>query len=141
MSSKRWVLVVALIGVFVLGAQTEAPAAVRLVYMTAGDVNMLALGQNVLGPAFSQKYPGVSLMTVHTGPGDAGSRLIFEKISAEAESKKETWDVDVAMVHQIFLKWAEGKTSSCPTPRSSAPGNTSPPPLPRTPSGSQQKGM
>jgi len=77
--------------------------------MTAGDVNMLALGQNVLGPAFSQKYPGVSLMTVHTGPGDAGSRLIFEKISAEAESKKETWDVDVAMVHQIFLKWAEGK--------------------------------
>ena len=84
MSPKRLVLVVALIGLLVLGTQTEAPAAVRLVYMTAGDVNMLALGQNVLGPEFSKKYPDVSLMTVHTGPGDAGSRLIFEKISAEA---------------------------------------------------------
>ena len=58
MSSKRWVLVVALIGLWILGVQTEAPAAVRLVYMTAGDVNMLALGQNVLGPEFSKKYPG-----------------------------------------------------------------------------------
>jgi len=109
MSLRKWFLVVALVGIWLLGVQTEAPAAVRLVYMTAGDVNMLALGQNALGPAFSQKYPGVSLMTVHTGPGDPGSRLIFEKIAAEADSKKETWDVDVAMVHQIFLKWAEGK--------------------------------
>jgi putative spermidine/putrescine transport system substrate-binding protein len=87
----------------------DAGAATRLVYMTAGDVNMLALGQNVLGPAFSKKYPDISLMTVHTGPGDPGSRLIFEKLSAEADSKKESWDVDVAMVHQMFMKWADGK--------------------------------
>ncbi len=114
MSSKRflWVylFLIAAIGLLVVGGQREAVAApIRLVYMTAGDVNMLALGQNVLGPAFAKKYPEVSLMTVHTGPGDPGSRLIFEKLSAEAESKKESSDVDVAMVHQMFMKWADGK--------------------------------
>jgi ABC-type uncharacterized transport system YnjBCD substrate-binding protein len=88
---------------------TAKEAKVRVVYMTAGDVNMLALGQNVVGPEFSKKYPNVSLMTVHTGPGNAGSQRIFEKILAESESNKEVWDVDVAMVHQIFLKWAMEK--------------------------------
>jgi ABC-type glycerol-3-phosphate transport system substrate-binding protein len=96
-----------------VGAKKDEAAAkeakVRVVYMTAGDVNMLALGQNVVGPEFSKKYPNVSLMTVHTGPGNAGSQRIFEKILAESESNKDVWDVDVAMVHQIFLKWAMEK--------------------------------
>ena len=97
-------------GLVLVGGNTDAAAAkVRVVYMTAGDVNMLALGLNVVGPEFSKKYPDVSLMTVHTGPGNAGSQRIFEKILAESESNKETWDVDVAMVHQIFLKWAMEK--------------------------------
>ena len=91
------------------GMHEEVAAKVKVVYMTAGDVNMLALGQNVVGPQFSKKYPDVSLMTVHTGPGNAGSQRIFEKILAESESSKEAWDVDVAMVHQIFLKWAMEK--------------------------------
>ncbi|RKX72965.1 MAG: ABC transporter substrate-binding protein [Spirochaetes bacterium] len=78
----------------------------KLIYMTAGDVNMLALGQNVLGPQFSKKYPSIEVMTIHTGPGNAGSQLIYEKMLAEKKSGKEKWDVDVAMVHQIFLKWA-----------------------------------
>jgi len=95
--------------VLAAGAQDKAAAKVKIVYMTAGDVNMLALGQNVVGPQFSQKYPDISLMTVHTGPGNAGSQRIFEKILAESESRKATWDVDVAMVHQIFLKWAMEK--------------------------------
>lgn len=77
--------------------------------MTAGDTNMLALGQNVLGPGFQQKYPNVSVATIHTGPGNAGSQRILEKILAEAEAKKEVWDVDVAMVHEIFMKWAMEK--------------------------------
>jgi putative spermidine/putrescine transport system substrate-binding protein len=95
--------------VFADGAMNEAAAKVKLVYMTAGDANMLALGQNVVGPQFSKKYPDVSLMTVHTGPGNAGSQRIFEKLLAESESGKADWDVDVAMVHQIFLKWAMEK--------------------------------
>ena len=98
--------------VLVGGTKDEAAAQeskVRLVYMTAGDVNMLALGQNVVGPEFSKKYPNISVMTIHTGPGNAGSQIIFEKLLAESESKKDVWDVDVAMVHQIFMKWAMEK--------------------------------
>jgi putative spermidine/putrescine transport system substrate-binding protein len=87
----------------------EKPEQVKLVYMTAGDVNMLALGQNVIAPQLAEKYPGIQVMTVHTGPGNAGSQLIFEKLEAESNSNKESWDVDVAMVHQIFMKWAMEK--------------------------------
>ena len=82
------------------------PAPARVVYMTAGDVNMLALGQNVIGPQLAEKHPEIAVMTVHTGPGNAGSQLIFEKLEAESKSGKAAWDVDVAMVHQIFMKWA-----------------------------------
>jgi len=98
-----------LTGAVVLGiasADVVAQEKVRLIYMTAGDVNMLALGQHVLGPEFSKKYPDITVMTVHVGPGNAGSRRIFEKVLADKEAGKEVWDVDVAMVHQIFLKWA-----------------------------------
>ncbi len=77
---------------------------VRLVYMTAGDINMLALGQHVIGPLFTEKYPNVNVMTVHTGPGNAGSQLIFEKVLAD--KNKEVGDIDVAMVHEIFMRWA-----------------------------------
>jgi ABC-type glycerol-3-phosphate transport system substrate-binding protein len=90
-----------LVGVFTLGVSAEN---IKLVYMTAGDVNMLALGQQVIGPQFTEKYPNVSVMTVHVGPGNAGSRLIFEKIMADKDKKEG--DIDIAMVHQIFLKWA-----------------------------------
>jgi len=88
------------------GAAEKGLEKTKLIYMTAGDVNMLALGQNVLGPQFSQKYPNIELMTIHTGPGNAGSQRIYEKVLAEKNSGKDTWDVDVAMVHQIFMKWA-----------------------------------
>ncbi|MCK9316729.1 MAG: extracellular solute-binding protein [Atribacterota bacterium] len=77
---------------------------VRLVYMTAGDVNMLALGQHVIGPLFTEQNPNVEVMTVHVGPGNAGSSLIFEKVNADKE--KEAGDIDVAMVHEIFLRWS-----------------------------------
>lgn len=79
---------------------------VRLVYVTAGDVNMLALGQNVFAPEFKKRFPNVDVLSVHTGPGDAGSRLIFEKLMAEKAAGKPHWDIDVAMVHQTFMTWA-----------------------------------
>lgn len=91
------------------GGSQEADGKTKLIYMTAGDSNMLALGQNVIGPQFSAENPDISVMTIHTGPGNAGSQRIYEKILAESESGKESWDVDVAMVHQIFLKWAMEK--------------------------------
>ncbi|MEM1552666.1 MAG: extracellular solute-binding protein [Candidatus Bathyarchaeia archaeon] len=98
-----WLISVVLLGTW---AGLAAPERVTLLYMTAGDINMLALAQNVLGPMFAKKYPEVELRTVHTGPGDAGSQLILEKLRAEKLSGKATWDVDVAMVHQIFMSWA-----------------------------------
>jgi ABC-type uncharacterized transport system YnjBCD substrate-binding protein len=85
---------------------TAAPEQVSMVYITAGDVNMLALGQNVLAPGFHELYPNVTVATVHTGPGDAGSRLIFEKLLADKQAGKERGDIDVAMVHQKFMAWA-----------------------------------
>ncbi len=95
-------LTLLLLSCFSLGAFAQEN--IRLVYITAGDVNMLALGQHVIGPLFTEKYPNVDVMTVHTGPGNAGSQLIFEKVSADKD--KEAGDIDVAMVHQIFLRWA-----------------------------------
>ena len=93
-------------GLLISGLAFAAPQKIRLIYMTAGDVNMLALGQHVLAPKFEQKYPNITLSTIHTGPGNAGSRRIFEKVLADKKAGREVWDVDVAMVHQIFPKWA-----------------------------------
>jgi len=96
------VFVSLLLSSFSLG--TFSAEKIRLVYMTAGDVNMLALGQHVIGPLFTEQNPNVDVMTVHVGPGNAGSRLIYEKVSADKD--KEVGDIDVAMVHEIFLRWA-----------------------------------
>ena len=100
-------LVICILPVF-SGGKSESPKT-RIIYMTAGDTNMLALGQNVLGPGFQAKYPNASVTTIHTGPGNAGSQIIYEKLLAESSAKKEVWDVDVAMVHEIFMKWAMEK--------------------------------
>jgi ABC-type glycerol-3-phosphate transport system substrate-binding protein len=110
MKIKRYLRSVTIISVLslflLLGliSTSFAQEKVRLVYMTAGDVNMLALGQHVIGPLFTEKYPKCYVMTVHTGPGNAGSQLIFEKVLAD--KNKEVGDIDVAMVHEIFMRWA-----------------------------------
>ncbi|MCS7133197.1 MAG: extracellular solute-binding protein [Candidatus Caldarchaeum sp.] len=94
----------------VLMISNQAPATgdrkIKLVFATAGDVSQLTMMQNIIGPMFEQKYPDVHLVTIHTGPGDAGSRTIFEKIKAAKDANKACWDVDVAFVHQIFMSWA-----------------------------------
>lgn len=90
-------------------AGAESAQKKRLVFMTAGDVNMLALGQNVFAPGFTAKNPKVSIMTIHTGPGNSGSQQIFEKLLAEKDAKRKVSDIDVALVHEIFMKWAMEK--------------------------------
>ncbi len=109
MKKLLWILLMFSLVVFGFASGQQDGGKTRVVYMTAGDSNMLALGQNVLGPQFSEQNPGLSLMTIHTGPGNAGSQLIYEKLLAESQSNKESWDVDVAMVHEIFMKWAMEK--------------------------------
>jgi len=102
-------------GVFAGGQKEKGK--IKLIYMPAGDVNMLALGQNVFAPQFQKKYPNISLVTIQTGAGNTGSQRIYEKILVDSQSNKKQWDVDVAMVHQIlypayFTWWSRYRHSS-----------------------------
>jgi putative spermidine/putrescine transport system substrate-binding protein len=83
-------------------ATTAFPAAAdtTLNVVTAGDQNMVDYVNNFLGPKFEAQNPGVRVRAVGTGPGDAGSQKIFEKLEAEKGANVATWDIDVAVVHQ-----------------------------------------
>ena len=45
-------------------------------------------------------HPGVKVQVIGTGPGDAGSNKIIEKLTAQKASGASSWDIDVAVVHQ-----------------------------------------
>jgi len=68
--------------------------------VTAGDQNMVDYVNNYLGPKFEMLNPGVKVRAVGTGPGDAGSQKIYEKLSAQQKAGTAAWDTDVAVVHQ-----------------------------------------
>jgi len=80
-----------------------APAAiaqhkVTLNVISAGDQNMVDYVKDYLGPQFEKDHPDVTVKAVGTGPGDAGSQKIYEKLMAEKSNA--SWDIDVAVVHQ-----------------------------------------
>jgi putative spermidine/putrescine transport system substrate-binding protein len=79
---------------------TVPAAAQTLNVITAGDQNMVDYVNNFLGPRFEKLNPGVSVKAVGTGPGDAGSQKIYEKLSAQSKAGNAAWDVDVAVIHQ-----------------------------------------
>ena len=82
-----------------LAAQVSPVAAqVTLNVVTAGDQNMVDYVNDFLGPRFEKMNPGVKVRAVGTGPGDAGSQKIYEKLVAQKSSS--AWDTDVAVVHQ-----------------------------------------
>jgi ABC-type uncharacterized transport system YnjBCD substrate-binding protein len=66
--------------------------------ISAGDVNMVDYIKDYLGPLFEKSNPNVTVKAVGTGPGDAGSQKIVEKLSAE--KARATWDIDVVVIHQ-----------------------------------------
>ena len=68
--------------------------------VTAGDQNMVDYVNQYLGPMFEKENPGVKVRAAGTGPGDAGSQKIFEKLDAQAQAGVKSWDIDVAVVHQ-----------------------------------------
>jgi len=68
--------------------------------VTAGDQNMVDYVNNFLAPRFEKMNPGVKVRAVGTGPGDAGSMKIYEKLSAQQKAGANAWDVDVAVIHQ-----------------------------------------
>ena len=71
---------------------------ITLNVISAGDENMVDYVKDYLGPLFERSNPNVTVKAVGTGPGDAGSQKILEKLTAEKD--RATWDIDVAVIHQ-----------------------------------------
>lgn len=82
------------------GLSTPLHAETVLNVVTAGDVNMVDYVKDWLGPMFEKNHPGVKVVSVGTGPGDAGSQKIYEKLAAEKAAGNPTWDFDVLVIHQ-----------------------------------------
>jgi len=83
-------------------ALAAGPAAaqprITLNVVTAGDQNMVDYVKDFLAPRFEKANAGITVRAVGTGPGDAGSQKITEKLIAQKANA--AWDVDVAVVHQ-----------------------------------------
>ena len=83
-----------------VGLVAGSASAQTLNVITAGSQNMVDYVNDYLGPLFEEQNPGVTVRVAGTGPGDAGSQKIFEKLDAQAKAGSTAWDVDVAVVHQ-----------------------------------------
>ena len=88
----------ALITALFLSSAAQAETVLNVA--TAGDQNMVDYVKTWLGPKFEATHPGVKVRVIGTGPGDAGSNKVVEKLTAQKESGAKTWDIDVAVVHQ-----------------------------------------
>ena len=77
-----------------------AHAQQTLVVATAGDQNMVDYVKDYLGPMFEKTHPGVKVNAVGTGPGDAGSQKIYEKLEAQKKGGAARSDFDVVVIHQ-----------------------------------------
>jgi len=81
-------------------SSASAQQRITLNVLTAGDQNMVDYITDYLGPMFSRQNPGVTVRAVGTGPGDAGSQRIWERLEAQRRANATSVDVDVAVVHQ-----------------------------------------
>jgi ABC-type uncharacterized transport system YnjBCD substrate-binding protein len=97
------VLAVLWLASWVFTAQGWAGEKVVLNVVTAGDTNMHELQKSVFGPAFSKANPGIEINAVGSGPGDPGSRVIFQKLKSQKDAGTAKWDIDVAVVHQSIM--------------------------------------
>ena len=99
------VLVMIGIAILALGLTNPASAGEKIVLnvVTAGDTNMHELQKSVFGPAFMKQFPNVEINAVGSGPGDPGSRVIFQKLKSQKDAGTAKWDMDVAIVHQSIM--------------------------------------
>ena len=105
-SLKSWMLLMGgVLAILMWGLAGPASAGEKIVLnvVTAGDTNMHELQKNVFGPAFTQKFPNVEINAVGSGPGDPGSRVIFQKLKSEKDANVAKYDIDVAIVHQSIM--------------------------------------
>ncbi|MGH6816414.1 MAG: extracellular solute-binding protein [Hyphomicrobiaceae bacterium] len=84
-----------------VAAGAVLPVSAQTVHVaTAGDQNMVDYVKDYLGPMFEKANPGAKVVAVGTGPGDAGSQKIYEKLSAQQKAGVDKWDFDVVVIHQ-----------------------------------------
>ncbi|MFT6403896.1 MAG: ABC-type uncharacterized transport system YnjBCD substrate-binding protein [Marinomonas primoryensis] len=95
---KTKIAVLAAIGLSQFSGFAHAQTTLNVV--SAGGQNMVDYVKTYLAPKFEASHPGVKVNVVGTGPGDAGSHKIKEKLSAQNSSGLASWDIDVAVVHQ-----------------------------------------
>lgn len=100
MPSRRHLLLAQAAILAAAGLPALAQQRVTLNVLTAGDQNMVDYITDYLGPMFQRQNPGVTVRAVGTGPGDAGSQRIWERLEAQRRANAQTVDVDVAVVHQ-----------------------------------------
>lgn len=86
----------------VLSLSAVPASAAELTLITAGDQNMVDYINEYLAPIFEEQNPGNSVRAVGTGPGDAGSQKVVERFEAQKQANVQTWDTDVAVVHEKF---------------------------------------
>ncbi len=103
----RRCLIIAAIAAFAFALPAAAQQKATLNVVTAGDQNMVDYVKDYLAPLFEKEHPGVSVRSVGTGPGDAGSQKIYEKL--EAQKANAAWDIDVAVIHQKAAAEMVGK--------------------------------
>jgi putative spermidine/putrescine transport system substrate-binding protein len=83
-----------------LALPAAAQAQQTLNVASAGDQNMVDYVKDFLGPMFEKTHPGVKVNAVGTGPGDAGSQKIYEKLDAQKKGGAAKSDFDVVVIHQ-----------------------------------------
>jgi putative spermidine/putrescine transport system substrate-binding protein len=98
--TRRVLLASAAVGLLATSGAGPAAAETVLNVITAGSENMVDYVTDYLGPKFEEMNPGVRVQVSGTGPGDAGSQKIYEKLAAQQQAGAEAWDVDVAVIHQ-----------------------------------------
>src|SRR5450432_2493886 len=97
---KKFLLGSVLAPVLAFGIMNAPASAQTLTVATAGDQNMVDYVRDYLAPIFEKAHPGVKVVSVGTGPGDAGSQKIYEKLAAQKQAGSNAWDLDVTVIHQ-----------------------------------------
>jgi len=77
-----------------------AHAQVTLNVISGGSQNMVDYVTDYLGPLFEKQNPGVKVSVVGTGPDDAGSQKMMEKLQAQKNAGLAVWDTDVIVPNQ-----------------------------------------
>ncbi len=81
-----------------LGATAHAQTTLNVI--SGGSQNMVDYITDYLGPLFEKQNPGVKVSVVGTGPDDAGSQKMLEKLAAQKAAGAATWDTDVIIPNQ-----------------------------------------